>query len=70
MPQGRLTSILNQACSILIVQKALERFHQRFYLTAFTPIFLGPYILRPMSELGQICAQIEDLEVYFPMEQT
>ena len=38
--------------------------------TAFSPIFSGPYILRPMSELGQICAQIEALEVYFPMEQT
>ena len=25
---------------------------------------------RPDSELGQICAQIEALEVYFPMEQT
>ena len=25
---------------------------------------------RPNSELGQICAQIEALEVYFPMEQT
>ena len=25
---------------------------------------------RSDSELGQICAQIEALEVYFPMEQT
>ena len=25
---------------------------------------------RPDSELGQICAQIEALEVYFPMKQT
>ena len=25
---------------------------------------------RPNSELGQICTQIEALEVYFPMEQT
>ena len=24
----------------------------------------------PNSELGQICAQIEALEVYFPMEKT
>ena len=28
------------------------------------------YTRRPDSELGQICAQIEALEVYFPMKQT
>ena len=41
-----------------------------FDLIVCTLIFSDPYILHSMSELGQICAQIEALEVYFLMEQT
>ena len=40
------------------------------HLTEILPNFKMHFTRRSDSELDQICAQIEALEVYFPMKQT